>query len=158
MVLPPTVKVERVMFSGDNETLEDKEASFPADLTALASSILNDHGFATSKVDLAALVQENTELAFQVEQVKNAYEAAAKELYDGTVTEDDYKRFRVSLGPVVNPVADVAGADALLLVKFEGITKSAGQVRKEIAANVLLGALTGTYYQPVSRLQRSRSP
>jgi hypothetical protein len=148
-VLPPAVSVERVMFSGGNETMEDKQDAYPASLTTSAIGALHRLGYATSKVNLIERSAADPDLAFQIEQVKNAYTAAAKPLNEGTVNEDDYKRFRVSLGPVVNPVGDAAAADALLLVQFEGMTKSDGQMKKEIAANVLLAALTGAYAQPI---------
>jgi hypothetical protein len=53
-VLPPTVKVERVMFSGDSETIDDKQDSYPGTLTTQANNTLNKHGYAVSKVSLIA--------------------------------------------------------------------------------------------------------
>jgi len=149
VVLPPIVNVERIMFSGDNETLDSQEESFPLSLTAQARTILHTHGYLTCDVELIELALDNQDLAFQIEQIKNAYNAASEKLYDKSVPEDDYKHFRASIGPVVNSIADMANADALLLVKYEGITKSDGEMQKEIAANLLLSALTGVYYQPI---------
>lgn len=149
VVLPPDVNVERIMFTGENETLDSEEGSYPITLASKAQEILHNNGYATCKVDLLELSAGDPDLAFQVEQIKNAYEAASKELFEQTVAEDDYKRFRVTLGPIVNEVADLADADALLLISFEGVTKSDGQMNKEIAANVLLSALSGVYYHPI---------
>lgn len=148
-ILPPVASVEKIMFAGDNETLHENEKKYPKSLANQARTKLRSRGYATSLVDLVELAEQDPDVAFQVEQIRNAYKAASRELYEENVAEDDYKRFTVSLGPVVNPVADIAEADALLLITYEGITKSDGQVNKERAANVLLGALTGVYYEPV---------
>lgn len=152
-ILPPTVSVRLKTFTGEDEHMLDKEQALRQYLDKQARKVLVKNGYQVCDMHFDELAETDSELAFQIEQLKNAYAAASKDLYSGeTVAADDYKHFRVTVGPIVNRFAELADADALLLIEFAGIVKSEGQMRKEIAANILLGALTGTYAHPVSEV------
>jgi hypothetical protein len=150
-ILPASVSIQLKTFTGEDEHLEDQEETVRQYLDKQARSVLKKNGYGVCDVHFEELAATDSELAFQIEQLKNAYDAASKDLYSGeTVAADDYKRFRVTVGPIVNRFAELADADALLFMEFVGIVKSEGQMRKEIAANILLGALTGSYAHPIS--------
>jgi hypothetical protein len=150
-IMPPSVSIQLITFTGENEHLKDKEKNAREFLDQRARNILKQRGYGVCEMHFEELAANDPELAFQIEQLKNAYEVASKDLYNGeAVAADDYKRFRVTVGPIVNRFAELAEADALLFINFEGIVKSKGEIRKEIAANILLGTLTGSYASPVN--------
>ncbi|MCK7583610.1 MAG: hypothetical protein MZV65_54220 [Chromatiales bacterium] len=89
---------------------------------------------------------------FTIEQAKTAYREASKQLYErDLVTEDEAGKFRVSIGPIGNAVAEAVDAEAFLFVRYAGFKKSEGLIAKEVVANAMLGVLTG-----VSSLSRWR--
>lgn len=152
-ILPPSVSIQLKTFTGEDEHLVEKEQAVREYLDKQARSVLSKNGYHVCDIHIEELTASDPELAFQTEQLKNAFDAASRDLYGGeSVAADDYKRFRVTVGPIVNRFAELADADALLFIEFSGIVKSEGQMRKEIAANLLLGVLTGSYAHPVSEV------
>ena len=150
-VLPPKVEIKMITFTGENEELFEREADIAAKLDESARRILEDRGYAVCGTHFDKLAETDPDLAFQTEQLRTAFTEASKDLYTGQmVSAEDYKRFDVTVGPIVNRFSEVANADALLLMTFSGIVKSEGEMRKEIAASILLAALTGSYAHPAS--------
>lgn len=66
------------------------------------------------------------------------------------VSEKDKRKFKASVGEVVNMIADKTGADAVLLMEYDGFKKSQGKMAQEVVASVLLGVLTGQADAPMS--------
>jgi len=129
----------------------EREADIAGNLDESARQILGARGYEVCDTHFDELVEADPDLAFQVEQLRTAFTEASKDLYTGkTVSEDEYKTFDVNVGPIVNRFSEIAGADALLIMTFSGIVKSEGEMSKEIAAHILLGALTGSYAHPAS--------
>lgn len=147
-ILPPDVEFVRIVFNGDNERLTEKERTIAEELyRGLETALKNKHY--TIRPWLAAKEgEENTSVNFDLQQVRVAYNEAAKQLYEKPVNEEESKSFRVTLGPVVNPIASRMDAEALLYMRFNGFEKSGGQQTKDIVAGALLGVLTGVVPLP----------
>lgn len=147
-VLPPDVEHVRVVFNGDNERVTEKELTVAAELTqGLETSLKNKHYVVRPWLDTTQK-EQHPNLNFDLQQVRTAYNEAAKQLFDKPANEEESKQYRVSLGPVVNPIATLVNAEALLYVRFFGFEKSGGQQTKDILAGALLGVLTGVVSVP----------
>jgi len=145
VIAPPAVTVEEVTFTGENNQLTDKKALIQSQLINLAKAKLKERGFKVVDFDIDAEMEKDKDFAFEVNQVEEAFKQTRQELYDGQqVAEEEKAKFNSSLGPVVNTIANRAGADAVLLLHYYGFEKSSGMVAKDIAAGVLLALLTGT--------------
>lgn len=142
-ILPPDVEYLRIVFTGDNERQTDKEQTITQELqegleTALKKKQYTLRPWLSDKQKAA-----NKNVSFDLQQVRTAYNEAAKQLFEKPANEEESKNYRVSLGPVVNPVASLVNAEALLYVRYNGFQKSGGQQTKDIVAGALLGVLTG---------------
>lgn len=147
-VLPPDVEFVRIVFNGDNERVTEKERTIADELHQNLETALKSKQY-TVRPWLDTKQQEaNPNANFDLQQVRTAYTEAAKQLYDKNANEEESKTYRVSLGPLVNPVASLVNAEALLYVRYYGFEKSGGQQTKDILAGALLGVLTGVIAVP----------
>lgn len=148
VVLPPDVEHVRIVFNGDNERLTEKEATVATQLTqGLETSLKNKHYTVRPWLD-PKQQERHPNLSFELQQVRTAYTEAAKQLFEKAANEEESTKYRVTLGPVVNPIATVTNAEALLYARFSGFEKSGGQQTKDILAGALLGVLTGVIALP----------
>lgn len=148
-ILPSEVEYRHLVFTGENERDSEREKSIATDLESGMSTVLQAHGY-TPKSDILDKARSgDKEFNFQLEQLKGAYVQVAKELYAQPMIQvEKADKFKVGVGPLANPFATIAGADALMLARYQGFDKSSGLVTKEIVASALLAALTGSYYVP----------
>jgi hypothetical protein len=142
-ILPPDVEYLRIVFTGDNERQTDKEQTITQELQEGLETALKKKQYALQPWLSDKQKEANKNASFDLQQVRTAYNEAAKQLFEKPANEEESKNYRVSLGPVVNPVASLVNAEALLYVRYNGFEKSGGQQTKDIVAGVLLGALTG---------------
>lgn len=150
-LLPPDVEYHLLVLTGDNERLPDEEKKVTADLISTIPPLLEKRGYRVLPFNTEQMQQSGQDTGFALQQVKSAYTEASKQLYErGLVEEEDAKKFRVTVGPVVNPVAEVLQADALLLVRYAGFKKSDGLIAKEVVSGALLGVLTGVVSIPAA--------
>ncbi|MFC1601981.1 SEL1-like repeat protein [Pseudomonadota bacterium] len=148
-MLPPEVEYVHLVFDGDNERMTTKEASIAKTLQEAIPSNFKSYGYEISKTNLSEDIAKDTNLSYELEQLRKAYTTASSELYErAMVDEKESAGFKVAIGPIVNQFADLADADGLIMVRYFGFTKSDGLMTKEVVGNVLLAGLTGTYYQP----------
>jgi len=151
-VLPPVVEYVHLVFDGDNERMASKEASIASTLQEAIPSSFKAYGYKISKTNLNEKITNDPDLGYELEQIRKAYVTASSELYGkGMVDEKESAGFKVAIGPIVNQFADLADADALVMVRYYGFTKSDGLMTKQVIGNVLFAGLTGTYYQPARR-------
>ena len=144
LVVTPAVTIEQINFAADNERLPELEASIQQELIALANSELSSRGFEIVEFDLDEAIADDEDLAYAVTQARDGFDEAKKTLYeDGPLTEDEKRKFKVSVGTAVNLVSQKSGADAVLLMHYVGYRKSAGNVAKDVAVGVLSGLLLG---------------
>lgn len=142
-ILPPDVEYLRIVFNGDNERQTEKEQTITKELQEGLETALKKKQYILRSWLSDKQQQENRNASFDLQQLRTAYNEAAKQLYEKPANEQESKTYRVSLGPVVNPVASLVKAEALLYVRYNGFEKSGGQQTKDILAGALLGVLTG---------------
>lgn len=153
-VLPADVSIELVTFTGENEKESDKQNTIATQLDAVARKQLEAQGLKVVDFDFAKAVQEQPNLAFTLTQCKEALAKAKKTLYGDRVQEKNKGKFKETIGPAANAIAEATGADALLLIKYDGFEKSGGMIAKDIVAGALLAVLTGS--MPVSAKEGSQ--
>ena len=148
-ILPSEVEYRHLVFTGENERDAELEKSIASSIESGMSSVLQSHGYTAKSEVLDKAKSGDKEFNFQLEQLKGAYVQVAKELYAQPMVQvEKSDKFKVGVGPLANPFANVAGADALILVRYQGFDKSSGLLTKEVVASALLGVLTGSYYVP----------
>jgi hypothetical protein len=143
-ILPPDAEITYIVFNGDNQRMHDQEEQATKDLYDTAAQILSDHGYTVANADFNSLISSNSDMAFDLTQIKSTAKEQVKEIYsEGAVRTDQPRYFSKSVGANINPFAEYAKADALLYIDYSGFEKSPGMVTKDIAAGVLLAVLTG---------------
>lgn len=148
-ILPVEAEYRHLVFTGENERDAERERSIASEIESGMVSALQWRGY-KAKLDVVEKTRAgDKEFNFQLEQLRNAYGEAAKELYArGMVEQAESTKFKVGVGPLANTFAALAGADALMIASYQGFDKSSGLMAKEITTSALLGALTGIYYAP----------
>lgn len=142
-ILPPNVEVLEIVFSGDNARLPEREQAVTGELLQQAEDALESKGYQVAALDYARLTAENPELAFEIDQLKQAFRDAGEAMRKESATTENYARFKESVGERAGAVAAPLGVDALLLVDFNGFEKSSGKIAQEMAATVVFALLTG---------------
>lgn len=143
VILPPEVEYLRIVFNGDNERETEKEQTITQELQAGLEAALKKKQFTVRPWFSDKQKAANQNISFDLQQVRTAYNEAAKQLFEKPANEEESKQYRVSMGPVVNPIASLVNAETLLYVRYNGFNKSGGQQAKDIVAGALLGVLTG---------------
>lgn len=148
-ILPAEVEYRHLVFTGENERDAEREKTIASEIESGMGVALQNRGYTTKFDVLNKARSGDKEFNFQLEQLKGAYVQISKELYaQPMVAEEESTKFKVGVGPLANPFAEIAGADALILARYQGFDKSGGLLAKEITGSVLLAALTGVYYVP----------
>jgi hypothetical protein len=134
-IVPPDVTLVRIVFSGDDEPLTAESDVARRALPAAIAHELEAHGFVVrpsglddgqAPVDPAVRYQATVALA--------RHQTLVSDVLGGKPVG--------SLGPDVGRLADHADVDALLFVNLVGMTKSGGQVARDLTVTVLtLGGL-----------------
>jgi hypothetical protein len=153
LIVTPSVSIEQINFSADNERLTELESSIQKELISLARNKLSARGFEIIDFDFEKAITEDENLAYAVTQTKDGFKEAQKKLYEEPLTEKDIRKFQVSVGTAVNLLAEKSGADAVLLIHYSGFKKSSANVTKDVVVGVLSGLLLGVV--PVSNSQSS---
>lgn len=148
-VLPADVSIVRIVFTGDNERLTEQEQTAATELREGLETTLKNKQYTLRPWPTEEQLNANPNARFELEQVRNAYNEAAKQLFDKPANnEEDSRKYRVTLGSIVNPVTTLVDAEALLYVRYAGYERSGGQQAKDIIAGALLGVLTGVVTVP----------
>lgn len=144
VILPEDVTIELIAFTGENERLTDKQNDFARQLHIAATNQLGSHGLKTVDYDFDKNIAADQNLAFAITQCKDALAKSQKSLYKKPVEVKNRSSFTESVGAHANTIADATGADAILVLTYNGFEKTAGMKTKDVVAGALLGALTGT--------------
>ncbi|MBL4623435.1 MAG: hypothetical protein JKY89_13665 [Immundisolibacteraceae bacterium] len=146
VLFPPDVTFEHMVFNGDNQRMAGKEKSLADSLVNMTPKALADRGYQISPFTFEQAAQEDSEFAFEMEQLRDAYGRASIELYDKAMVKvTESRNFKKSVGTVVNQFCERAEANAMLVTRFYGFDKSGGVMAKEIISAALFAALTGSY-------------
>jgi hypothetical protein len=145
-VIPANVEFTLLVFNGDNERQTDEEKNIASNIADALPQVLSQHGYIVRPFAPDKLGAHG---GFTLEQVKTAYQQVSKTLYEQyAVSEKQATNFRVTVGPVIDPIAEALDADAVLYVNYAGYKKSSGLMTKEMVGSVLLGVLTRTVSVP----------
>lgn len=142
-ILPPDVSIELIAFTGENEKETQKQEAIGRQLTNDAKSYLTKQGITVVDFDFTKAIAERQDLAFAITQCKEALDKSEKTLYKAPVETKNKGKFNESIGPAANVLAETTGADAFLVVKYNGFEKTAGMIAKDIVASALMTVLTG---------------
>ncbi len=105
---------------------------------------LEENNLKVISFDFSTEAANDEEFAYAITQAKEAWNKAKEDMYkEGMVSEKEKAKFTTTLGSVLNQIAEKTGADASLLIQYNGFQKSDGAIAKDIAAGVLLAVLTG---------------
>lgn len=143
VIIPPTIYIEKIVFSGENEQLSEMEASMKESLIAAITQKLREENLEVVEFDFDKAFAENEDFSYSITQSKQALEKAEEELYSKSVKTTDVDTFSATVGPVVNMIAEHTGAETALIVEYRGFTKSSGMMAKDLTASVFMVLLTG---------------
>lgn len=144
VILPPDIKIQKINFTGENEALTEKENQISLQLTSALAQQLRDKHLTVTDFKFAEETTANPDFAYSVTQCKKAFTETQKNLYAKAVDVKNKNKFSESIGGLGNNIAEITGADAFVVIQYDGFEKSGGMIAKDIAAGVLLGVLTGT--------------
>lgn len=150
VIVPPAVTIELLTLTGENERLTEKEQEIKLKLTDMAKTRLKEQGFDIVDFDFEQALVENEDFAYAVTQVREGFSQAKKDLEFGRpLAKEKASEVRASVGEAANMLQAMSGADAILLISFNGVDKSSGHVAKDVATGVLIGVLTMGAVVPV---------
>lgn len=136
--LPPDVEVHKITFTGTKEPMHDLYPLVAKYTTDELKRILEEKGYTMQSLDLSepALAQE-PELRTNLHTIQELYKKTLE-----NIAKRRQKKFTYTIGSEINPLADRAQADALLLVKWVAYKKTGGEIAKDIAKTILIAAAT----------------
>lgn len=136
--LPPDVEVYRLTFGGKKEPMYELYPQVSKGTMEALEGVFTEKGYQIRPLDLSeAALEAHPELRTTLYTIHEVYQ---KTLTD--IQKRRQKEFLYSLGAQVNPLADRADADALLLVKWEAYKKTGGEIAKDMIRTVLIAAAT----------------
>jgi hypothetical protein len=136
--LPPDVEVYRLTFGGKKEPMYELYPQVSKGTIEALEGVFTEKGYQIQPLDLSeAALEAKPELRTTLYTIHEVYK---KTLED--IRKRRQKKFIYTLGTQVNPLADRANADALLLVKWEAYKKTGGEIAKDIVKTVLIAAAT----------------
>jgi hypothetical protein len=152
VIIPPRIAIELVTFTGENERMSEREQEFGQTISSKARDELVLKGYNVVDYDIGDQMQGNEDFAYVISQIQDNFDQASKDLNLGKpLSQEKASSLKGSVGDVVNVVAEQAGADALLLIRYNGFDKSGGQVAKDIGTSVLVAVLTMGSVVPVQQ-------
>ena len=145
-IVSPEVDAYMLTFQGDKKRMHELIPVLEKITTERIQVTLEDRGYIVQELDLSEEnLKKKPELRTTLFNVRKLFNKSI----DDIAKRKKKDEFTYSLGSDVNILAGEADADILIFVKENAIKKSAGQVAKEIAKDVLISvafaALGGTY-------------
>ncbi|MDX1763850.1 MAG: hypothetical protein R3231_05975 [bacterium] len=153
-VVPVDVEVYKLNFSGDHEVLYDQVEQAMACGEACLDRALVRKGYEVVRLDTSpGVLDAKPHLKDALFKVRAEFQKALQDMQKRRSEAFEYR-----VGPEINVVADAAKADVVLLYDIEAFKKSAGQISKDVAKSILIGAATlgnviPIYATKVTRLQ-----
>lgn len=144
VIAPPTVLVEYLTFTGENEALTDIEVVIRDQLMKQATEQLIARNYQVVFYDFNAALEADEEFAYTLTELREGFAQAKSDFVKGKMLTGEEKRFRENMARSANVITGQAGADAILLLTYNGYRKSDGLIAKDMATSVILAALTGS--------------
>lgn len=143
-VLPPNVTHTLVALRGEGPRHPDKEGAIALTVSDVVRQGLEARGYHASTMSAGEVLGKDDSLRTAYLRLNAAYSEGRDALVDSSSpSETVLARLRELLGPSARTLAHAGGADALMMVRFEGTEKSSGKVTTEVMASALLAAMTG---------------
>lgn len=152
VMLPPNAKMERLVFTGENEDLSYRAEYAMGQFGKFMNGKLPEKNYEIKVVDFDSLDDQN--IAYLVSEIKNEYSAKKQSMIsrlnpkkDDSEDEDTVviRQASSAIIPSLNELADYFDADAFLLSNYYAYEKSGGLIAKDLAAATLLAILAGGY-------------
>jgi hypothetical protein len=143
-VLPPATSFRQITFQGDNPRLTAEENAARTAVPDMIAVKLREHDVTVS--DEAP--PEGSDLAFQVAELEAVFDQAIGDLFGARV--QPATQAHRSLGSQAARVAGPLKADALVLARVEGFSKSGGEIVKDFAKSLAVGVATLGMLVPVA--------
>jgi hypothetical protein len=144
VIAPPVVSIEFVAFDSLNERMREEEARIKYALIQAADNALRNHGYDVVDFDFEQALNDDSEFAFRVELLRQEFGFIRRELYESaSVPTSSMSDFRSSVGSIANTLSEKSGADAILMMHYNGFQKSTGIIVKDAGVAIVVAALTG---------------
>ena len=142
-VLPPAATFKRITFQGDDPRMTAEEGTARASLPEMIAAKLREHGLVATD----GSPPQGSDLAFQTAELQAVFDQALGELIRASV--QPAAQGHRSLGSQAARVAGPLNADALMLARVEGFSKSGGEIAKDFAKSLAVGVATFGLFIPV---------
>lgn len=135
-ILPPHIEAYRITFTGSNEMLYDLLPQASHWAVEELEATLAKRGYAMTPLEADdQRFSDRPELKASLHTIQGLFDKRMEEYQQRWLKG----RFVYSVGSEVNVFADLADADALVLLRCLGIRKSAGEMTKDFMKSVLIG-------------------
>ena len=143
-VMPVQSSVTRIVFTGDNESLDDRAEAANKVIAERLLQESKQRGFEVEAVAFdEKFLEENPDLRFQLTQVQQAADSAMTRAYQksGNDPNEAFVGMRSVLADV-DQVATRVGADVLMFARYAAFEKSGGEIAKDVAVSVVILAVS----------------
>ena len=137
IVIGPDVQIVRRETGGQEVKLTDYNMRVSAELVELIANAFSQRGFEAKGGPLTESIRLPVVSAYD----ELAYRQSISDLHPALGD-------RHSLGSGIGLIAKQTGADALVFIKFQGLTRSSGSVASEIAKKAAIVAFSAGLIQP----------
>lgn len=140
-ITPPKVEVYKVTFQGDQKIMFDVIPSISEWVVEELKATLEKRGYQIQMVrvdDPAAAADPS--LKSTLFTVQGLFDQRIKESKKGLFTL--LRKFKQGVGPDINVLADRSQSDAVIFVRCFGYKKTGGEIAKDWAQSLLIGAAT----------------
>lgn len=128
-ILPPEVQLVRILFAGDDEPMLAEADLARRELVTAIAPELQAHGFVVRPARLDDADAPSADLRYRLTVARGQHATLLQDLTAGKAAR--------GFGPNLGALADHAEVDTVLLVNLVGVTKSGGQVARDLAVSVL---------------------
>ncbi len=106
---------------------------------------MSEKGYKYKNIDFDSYIKKHPDLRFQMEKLRQASNKELNVMYRELVMDvEKANKFTNSVGSLANVFAEHSDADLVLFIAYQGFKKSTGMMAKDIFANSLFYALTGS--------------
>lgn len=138
-VMPPDVMIERIVFKGDNESLFRQSAGAAKTLADQIRAEFERRGYEVHVFEWSKKMRRShPDLAYEWSRLRDRHAGLARDVQTLFAAKSKYDDFRLTLGPAVNPFADLEDADILVFSGASGFVSSGGEKTKNFMKSLLM--------------------
>ena len=124
VVLPPAIVTMTKQGVKGSEGMGNEEDQATNDLSSLVASDLSKTGLSVESPFTEAALKDNNDLKYALADVQKKYDEVAPQLYR---KPKDVKKGRFTLGDMVSVLNSKGNADALVIIRSEGVKLTKGK-------------------------------